>query len=104
MKIVVVGGTGLVGSKVVANLQALGHEAVVAAPSTGVDVVTGEGVKEVLNGAHVVLDVLNSPSWADQDVLDFFRTTSSHLLAEEANAGVGHHVALSIVGADDLPD
>lgn len=104
MKVVVVGGTGLVGSKVVANLQARGHEAVVAAPSTGVDVVTGDGVKEVLDGAHVVLDVLNSPSWEDQAVLDFFRTTSSHLLAAEANAGVGHHVALSIVGADGLPD
>ena len=104
MKVVVVGGTGLVGSKVVANLRARGHEAVVAAPSTGVDVVTGAGVKEVLDGAQAVLDVLNSPSWEDQAVLDFFRTTSSHLLAAEANAGVDHHVALSIVGADGLPD
>jgi uncharacterized protein YbjT (DUF2867 family) len=104
MKIVVVGGTGLVGSKVVANLQARGHEAVAAAPSTGVDVITGAGLKEALEGAQVVLDVLNAPSWEDQAVLDFFRTSSAQLLAAEANAGVGHHVALSIVGTDRLPD
>ena len=104
MKIVVVGGTGLVGSKVVADLASRGHEAVAAAPSTGVDVVTGAGLKEALEGADVVVDVMNAPSWADQDVLDFFRTTTANLLAAEAVTGVGHHVAVSIVGADSLPD
>jgi len=104
VKIVVVGGTGLVGSKVVADLKSRGHEAVAAAPSTGVDVVTGAGVKEALERADVVVDVMNAPSWADQDVLDFFRTTTANLLATEAVTGVGHHVAVSIVGADALPD
>lgn len=104
MKIVVVGGSGLIGSKVVADLRARGHEAVAASPSTGVDVVTGAGVKEALEGASVVVDVMNAPSWADQDVLDFFRTTTTNLLAAEAMTGVAHHVAVSIVGADRLPD
>jgi uncharacterized protein YbjT (DUF2867 family) len=104
VKIVVVGGSGLIGSKVVTDLRARGHEAVVAAPSTGVDVVAGTGVKEALEGASVVVDVMNSPSWADQDVLDFFRTTTSNLLAAESVTGVSHHVAVSIVGADALPD
>lgn len=104
MRIVVVGGTGVVGSKVVRDLKTRGHEAVAAAPSTGVDVVTGAGVKEVLEGADAVVDVMNAPSWADQDVLDFFRTTTANLLVAEAVTGVGHHVAVSIVGADGLPD
>jgi uncharacterized protein YbjT (DUF2867 family) len=104
MKVVVVGGSGLVGSRVVTDLRSRGHEAVVAAPSTGVDVYAGQGVKEVLDGADVVVDVMNSPSWADDAVLDFFRTTTANLLAAEAVTGVGHHVALSIVGADGLPD
>jgi uncharacterized protein YbjT (DUF2867 family) len=104
VKIVVMGGTGLVGSKVVADLQTRGHDAVAASPSTGVDAVTGEGLKEVLDGAQVVVDLLNSPSFADGPVLDFFRTTTANLLAAEAVTGVGHHVAVSIVGADGLPD
>jgi uncharacterized protein YbjT (DUF2867 family) len=104
VKIVVMGGTGLVGSKVVGDLRARGHEAVAASPSTGVDAVTGEGLKEILDGAQVVVDLLNSPSFADGPVLDFFRTTTSNLLAAEAVTGVGHHVAVSIVGADGLPD
>ena len=104
MKIVVMGGTGLIGRKVVDGLTERGHEAVAAAPRTGVDVITGEGVKEVLEGAQVVVDVLNSPSFADQAVLDFFRTSTSTMLAAEAAAGVEHHVAVSIVGADRLPD
>lgn len=104
MKIVVVGGSGLIGSKVVADLQSRGHEAVAASPSTGVDVVTGAGLKEVLDGADVVVDVMNAPSWADDDVLAFFRTTTANLLAAEAVTDVGYHVAVSIVGADLLPD
>jgi uncharacterized protein YbjT (DUF2867 family) len=104
MKIVVMGGTGLVGSKVVADLRSRGHEAIAASPSTGVDLVTGEGVKEALEGAQVVVDVLNSPSWEDQAVLAFFRATTANLLAAEAVTGVSHHVAVSIVGTDGLPD
>jgi uncharacterized protein YbjT (DUF2867 family) len=104
MKIIVMGGTGLVGSKVVADLQSRGHEAIAAALSTGVDLVTGEGVREVLEGAQVVVDALNSPSFEDQAVLAFFRTTTANLLAAEAATGVGHHVAVSIVGTDGLPD
>lgn len=104
MKIVVVGGTGMVGSKIVDALRERGHDAVAAAPNTGVDVVTGAGLKEVLEGANVVVDVANSPSFEDQAVLDFFRTTSHNLLAAEADAGIAHHVAVSIVGADRLPD
>ena len=104
MKIVVVGGSGLIGSKVVADLRERGHEAIAASPSTGVDVVTGAGLKEVLDAAEVVVDVMNAPSWEDHAVLDFFRTTTTNLLAAEAVTGVGHHVALSIVGADRNPD
>lgn len=104
MKIVVVGGTGLIGSKVVRNLREHGHEAVVAAPSTGVNTLTGEGLADVLAGASVVIDVSNSPSWEDAAVLEFFETSTRNLLAAEATAGVGHHVALSVVGSQRLPE
>ena len=103
MKIVVIGGTGLIGSKLVTKLSALGHEAVAAAPNTGVNTLTGEGLAEVLKGSQVVVDVSNSPSFADAAVLDFFQTSTRNLLSYEAAAGVGHHVALSIVGSDRLP-
>src|SRR5882672_6195002 len=102
MKIVVIGGTGLIGSKLVAKLRTHGHEAVAAAPNTGVNTVTGEGLAEVLEGASVVVDVSNSPSWEDAAVLKFFETSTRNLLTHEAAAGVGHHVALSVVGADRL--
>jgi len=104
MKIVVIGGTGLIGSKLVAKLVEHGHEAVAASPGTGVDTLTGEGLAEALAGAEVVVDVSNSPSFEDAAVLDFFRTSTTNLLAAEAAAGVGHHVALSVVGTDRLPD
>ena len=103
MKIVVIGGTGLIGSKLVTKLSALGHEAVAAAPNTGVNTLTGEGLAEVLKGAQVVVDVSNSPSFEDAAVLDFFQTSTRNLLSYEAAAGVGHHVALSIVGSERLP-
>ncbi|MGN2637696.1 SDR family oxidoreductase [Nocardia takedensis] len=104
MKIVVIGGTGLIGSKVVAGLGERGHEAVAAAPSTGVNALTGEGVKEALDGAQVVIDVSNSPSFADAEVLEFFRTSTTTLLDAAGAAGVGHYVALSVVGTDRLPE
>jgi uncharacterized protein YbjT (DUF2867 family) len=104
MKIVVIGGTGLIGSKLVTKLSALGHEAVPASPNTGVNTLTSEGLAEVLEGAQVVVDVSNSPSFADAAVLDFFQTSTRNLLFYEAAAGVGHHVALSIVGSDGLPE
>ncbi|HEY2473260.1 MAG TPA: SDR family oxidoreductase [Candidatus Cybelea sp.] len=104
MKIVVIGGTGLIGSKTVAILRQGGHEAVAAAPNTGVNTITGEGLKEVLAGAHVVIDLENSPSFEDQPALEFFETAGRNLLAAEAAAGVGHHVALSIVGIDRNPE
>jgi uncharacterized protein YbjT (DUF2867 family) len=104
MKIVVIGGTGLIGSKVVTNLRGHGHEAVAAAPSTGVNTLTGEGLADVLAGASVVIDVSNSPSFEDAPVLEFFETSTRNLLAAEAAAGVGHHVALSVVGSRQLPD
>ncbi|GAA4227627.1 SDR family oxidoreductase [Actinomadura meridiana] len=104
MKIVVIGGTGLIGSKLVARLGELGHEAVPAAPNTGVDTLTGEGVAEVVDGASVVIDVSNSPSFEDAAVLEFFRTSTGNLLAAEEKAGVGHHVVLSVVGAERRPD
>lgn len=104
MKIVVIGGTGLIGSKVVKKLSEQGYEAVAAAPNTGVNTLTGEGLAAVLEGASVVVDVSNSPSFADGPVMDFFKTSTSNLLNYEAAAGVGHHVALSIVGTDSLPD
>lgn len=100
MKIVVIGGTGLIGSKVIANLTAQGHEAVPASPNTGVNTLTGEGLAEVLPGASVVIDVSNSPSFEDEAVLNFFETSTGNLLAAEEEAGVGHHVALSIVGVE----
>ena len=104
MKIVVIGGTGLIGSKVVEHLTEHGHEAVAASPNSGVNTITGEGLSEVLVGANVVVDVSNSPSFADDDVLAFFTTSTTNLLAAEREAGVTHHVALSIVGAELLPD
>src|SRR3954466_4973953 len=104
MKIVLIGGTGLIGTKLGERLRDAGHEAVPAAPSTGVDTLTGEGLAEVLTGADVVVDVSNSPSFEDVAVLDFFQTSGKNLLAAEEEAGVGHHVAVSIVGADRLPD
>jgi uncharacterized protein YbjT (DUF2867 family) len=104
MKIVVIGGSGLIGSKLVAKLQAEGHEALAASPNSGVNTLTGEGVVEALEGASVVVDVSNSPSFDDAAVLDFFETSTRTLLEAEAAAGVGHHVALSVVGTDRLPD
>jgi uncharacterized protein YbjT (DUF2867 family) len=103
MKVVVIGGTGLVGSKVVERLNAHGHEAVPASPQSGCNTVTGEGVDEALAGADVVVDVSNSPSFADDDVLSFFTTSTANLLEAEERAGVQHHVAVSIVGCDRLP-
>jgi len=100
MKIVVIGGTGLIGSQVIVQLTELGHEAVSASPRSGVNTLTGEGLAEALADAHTVVDVSNSPSWADDDVLNFFTTSTRNLLAAERAAGVQHHVALSIVGAD----
>jgi uncharacterized protein YbjT (DUF2867 family) len=102
MKIVVIGGTGLIGSKLVAKLRAEGHEVVAASPSSGVDTITGEGLANALKGASVVADVTNSPSWEDAAVLKFFETSTRNLLAQEAAAGVGHHVALSVVGTERL--
>jgi len=103
MKIVVIGGTGLIGTKVVNNLRNRGHEVVAASPSSGVNTFTGEGMAEALTGAQVVVDVANAPSWEDKAVMEFFQTAGRNLLAAEAAAGVRHHVALSIVGADRLP-
>jgi uncharacterized protein YbjT (DUF2867 family) len=103
MKIVVIGGTGLIGSKLVTKLGALGHEAVAASPNTGVNTITGEGLAEVLRGAQVVVDVSNSPSFEDAAVLEFFQTSTRNLLSYETAAGVGHHVALSVVGSERLP-
>jgi uncharacterized protein YbjT (DUF2867 family) len=104
MKIVAIGGGGLIGKKLVSKLQALGHEAIAASPSSGVNALTGEGLTEVLVGAQVVVDVTNSPSFEDAAVLEFFEKSSRNLLAAEADAGVGHHIAVSIVGADRIPD
>ena len=102
MKIVVIGGTGLIGSKVVEKLKARGHEAVAAAPSTGVNTLTGEGLAEVLKGASVAIDVSNAPSWEDNAVMKFFETSTRNLLAAEAAAGVAHHAALSVVGSERM--
>src|SRR5687767_8552154 len=102
MKIVVIGGTGLIGSKVVKNLRQRGHEVVTASPSTGINTITGEGLAEAMIGTPVVVDVANSPSFEDQAVMTFFETSGRNLLAAEAAAGVGHHVALSVVGTDRL--
>src|SRR5882724_10766010 len=104
MKIVVIGGTGLIGSKLVNALREHGHEAIAAAPNTGVNTLTGEGLAEVLKGASVVVDVSNSPSWDDAAVLNFFETSTRNLLSYEAAAGVEHHVALSVVGTDQLSE
>src|SRR5881392_2527576 len=100
MKIVVIGGTGLIGSKVVEKLKQKGHEAIAAAPNTGVNTITGEGLNETVAGAQVVIDLANSPSFEDKAVLEFFETSGRNLIASEAAAGVRHHVALSIVGID----
>lgn len=104
MKIVVIGGTGALGSQVVTKLQEDGHEAVPASPRSGVNTITGQGLDEVLSGADVVVDAANAPAWGDDEVLEFFRTSSGNLAAAAARAGVGHYVAMSIVGADRLPD
>jgi uncharacterized protein YbjT (DUF2867 family) len=104
MKIVVIGGTGLIGSKTAAILRQGGHDVVAASPSSGINTLTGEGLSGALAGAQVVIDLANSPSFEDQAVLDFFETSGRNLLAAEAAAGVGHHVALSIVGTDRSPD
>ena len=101
-KIVVIGGSGLIGTKLVKNLLRQGHEVVAASPSTGVNTITGEGLAEALAGAQVVVDVANAPSWEDQAVLEFFEKSGRNLLAAEAAAGVGHHVALSVVGTERL--
>jgi uncharacterized protein YbjT (DUF2867 family) len=100
MKIVVIGGTGLIGSKTVAILRQGGHEVLAASPQSGVNTITGEGLKEALTGAQVVIDLANSPSFEDKAVLEFFETSGRNLLAAEAAAGVRHHVALSIVAID----
>jgi uncharacterized protein YbjT (DUF2867 family) len=104
MKIVVIGGSGLIGSKVVAKLAAHGHEALAASPSSGVNTVTGEGLSEALEGASVVVDVSNAPSWEDAAVLEFFVSSTRNVLTGEAVAGVGHHVALSVVGSERLTE
>lgn len=104
MKIIVIGGTGLIGSKLVSRLTEHGHEAIPASPNSGVNTLTGEGLTEVLAGAQVVIDVSNSPSFEDSAVLDFFTTSTTNLLAAEKAAGVGHHVALSVVGTNRLPE
>jgi len=104
MKIVVIGGTGLIGSKTVAILRQAGHEVVAASPNSGVNTITGQGLKDALAGAEVVIDLANSPSFEDKAVLDFFQASGRNLHAAEAAAGVRHHVALSIVGTDRSPD
>ncbi len=103
LKVVVIGGTGLIGSKVVTVLQNQGHEALAAAPNSGVNTITGEGVQAALEGASVVVDVSNSPSFDAAAVMEFFQTSTRNLLAAEQRAGVGHHVALSVVGTERLP-
>jgi len=104
MKVVVIGGTGLIGSKLVEQLKGRGHEAVAAAPNTGVNTITGEGLAEAMAGAQVVVDVSNSPSFEEQAAMDFFRTAGRNLTTAEVDAGVRHHVALSVVGTDRLQD
>jgi uncharacterized protein YbjT (DUF2867 family) len=104
MKIVIIGGTGLIGSKTATILRQGGHEVVAASPKTGVNSITGEGLKGAMAGTQVVIDLANSPSWEDKAVLEFFETSGRNLLAAEAAAGVRHHVAVSIVGTDRMPD
>ena len=103
MKIVVIGGTGLIGTKLVNNLRQHGHEVLAASPKSGVDTFTGEGLAEALKGVQVVVDLANAPNWEDKAVMEFFQTAGRNLLAAEKAAGVGHHIALTIVGADRLP-
>src|SRR5438552_8848305 len=103
MKIVIVGGSGLIGAKLVNLLRSGDHEVIAASPSLGVNSITGEGLAEALTGAQVVVDVTNAPSWEDKAVLEFFETSTRNVLATEAKTGMGHHVALSIVGCDQLP-
>src|SRR5262245_37131255 len=104
MKIVIIGGTGLIGSKTAPILRQGGHEVVAASPNTGVNTITGEGLKEAMTGTQVVIDLANSPSFEDRAVLEFFETSGRNLHAAEAAAGVKHHVALSIVGTDRTPE
>jgi uncharacterized protein YbjT (DUF2867 family) len=104
MKIVIIGGTGLIGTKVVNNLRARGHDVVAASPSSGINTFTGEGLAEALKGAQVVVDLANAPQWDDKAVLEFFETAGRNLLAAETAAGVKHHIALSIVGAERSPE
>jgi uncharacterized protein YbjT (DUF2867 family) len=104
MKIVVIGGTGLIGSKVASKLRQKGHEIIVAAPSTGVNTITGEGLAEALAGTRAVIDVANAPDFSDEAVMTFFKTSGRNLMAAESSANVRHHIALSVVGADRLPD
>jgi uncharacterized protein YbjT (DUF2867 family) len=104
MKIVVIGGTGLIGSKAVSILRQGGHEVIAASPKTGVNSITGEGLQEAMAGTQVVIDLANAPSWEDQAVLEFFETSGRNVHAAEAAAGVRHHVAVSIVGTDRMPD
>ncbi len=104
MKIVIIGGTGLIGSQLSNKLRQLGHDVIAASPASGVNTITGEGLKEVLKDKQVVVDVSNSPSFEDKDVMEFFQTSGRNLLAAETSAGVKHHVALSIVNCDRIPD
>jgi uncharacterized protein YbjT (DUF2867 family) len=104
MKIVVIGGSGLIGSKLVKRLRDAGHEGIAASPNSGVNTITGEGLTQVLAGAQVVVDVANSPSFEDKAVLEFFETSGRNLMTAEAAAGVGHHLALSVVGTERLPE
>src|SRR5499433_3375134 len=104
MKVVVIGGSGLIGSKLVIKLREQGHEAIAASPNSGVNTVTGEGLAEALKGASVVVDVSNSPSWEDAAVLKFFETSTRNLLQYEEAAHVGHHIALSVVGTERLSE
>jgi uncharacterized protein YbjT (DUF2867 family) len=104
MKIVIIGGTGLIGTKLASKLRQKGHEVIPASPRTGVNTITGEGLEKALSGAEIVVDVANSPSFEDRAVLEFFETSGRNLLAAEAAAGVRHHVALSVVGTDRLPE
>lgn len=104
MKIVVIGGTGLIGTKVVANLRQWGHQVIAASPATGINTITGEGLAEAMSNTDVVIDLANSPSFEDNAVMEFFRTAGANLLAAEINAGVKQHIALSIVGVDLMQD
>ena len=104
MKIVIIGGTGLIGSKTVERLRKQGHEVVAASPNTGVNTITGEGLAEALSGCEVVIDLANSPSFEDKAVLEFFETSGRNLLAAEKAAGVKHHIALSVVGTERLQE